>query len=99
MDLIKKWLLRIVILIVFFVALIAAADNSQEVALGFLGYETGQWPVSWWVLTAFVLGVLFGLLLNLLSNTRLRLDARKASKEISRTHKALDKERATAVSE
>jgi uncharacterized integral membrane protein len=99
MDLIKKWLLRIVIFIVFIAALIAASDNSQEVALGFLGYETAEWPVSWWVLTAFVLGVLFGLLLNFLSNTQLRLDARKASKEVSRTHKALDKERATAVSD
>jgi len=80
MGFIKKTLFLFIALIAFLVALLAAADNSAEVALRFLEYETPVWPISWWMLTAFVVGVVFGNLLNLVSNTRLRLDARRARK-------------------
>ena len=79
MNLVKKWLLRLVIFIVFVVALVAATDNSQEVALTFLGMQTPTAPLSWWVLAAFLAGVLFGIVINFMTNTRLRMAARKAS--------------------
>lgn len=78
MELIKRWLFRLLLLVIFVVALLAASDNSQEARLGFLGYETPEWPLSWWILAAFVVGVLFGVLLNTWSNTKLRLKARQA---------------------
>jgi len=99
MAFIKKTLFIFIALIVFIVALLAAADNSAEVALKFLDYETPVWPISWWVLTAFVTGVLFGNLLNLVSNTRLRMGARQANKSANLRTKELDQAKAQMGSE
>lgn len=90
----RKWLFRLVVLVVFLVALIAATDNSQEVALGFLDWRTPEWPLSWWVLTAFVLGVLFGMVVNFLTNAKLRMQARRANRAVAKTAKELDKAKA-----
>lgn len=94
MAFIKKTLFIFIALIVFIVALLAAADNSAEVALKFLDYETPVWPISWWMLAAFVAGVLFGNLLNLVSNTRLRMGARQANKAANLRTKELDQAKA-----
>ena len=90
MNLVKKWLFRLVLFVVFFVALVAASENSTEVSLNFLDYRTPEWPVSWWVLTAFVIGLGVGSLLNLFSNTRLRLRHRNAEKKIAASNRQLD---------
>lgn len=87
----KKWLFRIILLVVFIVALIAATGNSQEVALTFLGFHTPTVPLSWWVLAAFVVGVLFGMLVNFFTNTQLRMTARRATKAVEKTSRELDK--------
>lgn len=80
MGLIKKCLLILVLTLVFVVAFLAAIDNSTEVALKFMGFTTPVLPVSWWILLAFVLGTLFGVLLNVFSNARLKLSARVANR-------------------
>lgn len=90
----KKWSIRFIIVIVFLVALIAAFDNSDAVSLRFMSWATPEWPVSWWVLAAFVIGTLFGLLLNFVTNTRLRMNARQANKQASRREKELSEARA-----
>jgi len=97
MNLIKKWLFRLVLLIVFVVALVAAADNSHEVPLTFLEYQTPLWPISWWMLAAFVVGVLFGSLLNTWSNTRLRVSASRANKQVEKTKRELDKSKSDSA--
>ncbi len=99
MQLIKRWLFRIVLFVVFVVALLAASDNSTEVPLTFLDYQTPVWPVSWWMLSAFVVGVLFGSVLNFWSNTKLRINARSANKQIEKTSKELDLARTTVITE
>ena len=91
MNLIKKWLFRLLVVLVFVVAMLAASDNSTEVPLTFLEYKTPEWPISWWMLSAFVFGVLFGTLLNTWSNTRLRMNARSANKKVEKTVRQLDK--------
>jgi uncharacterized integral membrane protein len=97
MNLLKKSVFWFVAVIVFLVALLAAADNSEEVALRFLSFETPVWPISWWMLLAFVVGVLFGNLLNLVSNTRLRMNARSASKTAEVRARELDQVRAVST--
>jgi uncharacterized integral membrane protein len=91
MNLIKKWLFRLLVVLVFVVAMLAASDNSTEVPLTFLEYKTPEWPISWWMLSAFVFGVLFGTLLNTWSNTKLRINARSANKKVEKTVRELDK--------
>ena len=97
MALIKKIFFTFTVIIVFVIALLAAADNSEEVALKFLEYETPIWPISWWVLVAFVLGTLFGNLLNIVANTKLRLNARAASKTAESRTREMDKLKATTA--
>lgn len=98
MEFLKKWIVRIALFAIAIVALLAAADNSTEVPLTFLGYQTGEWPVSWWMLSAFVIGVLFGMALNTFANLKLRWSARSASKQATRAKDELDKARATPLS-
>jgi lipopolysaccharide assembly protein A len=97
MTFIKKWSLRTLLLLVFIVVLLAASENSQAVALVFLDFKSPQWPVSWWMLVAFVIGLGFGLVLNTLTNTRLRLDARRAKKIVAESQRALDQSRSQLV--
>ncbi len=99
MGFIKKTLFLFIALIVFLIALLAAVDNSAEVTLRFLEYETPVWPISWWMLSAFVIGVIFGNLLNLVSNIRLRMDARRARKTADGRTQELDQARAQPVSQ
>ena len=99
MGFIKKTLFLFIALVAFLVALLAAADNSAEVALRFLEYETPVWPISWWMISAFVVGVVFGNLLNVVSNTRLRMDARRARKTADGRTQELDHARAQPVSQ
>ena len=99
MIVIKRWLFRLLILVVFLVVLLAASDNSEAVALAFLDYQTPEWPLSWWVLSAFVLGVMFGLLLSMVGTTRLKLDKRRAEKAVARSNRDLDRLKATPASD
>ena len=93
MGFIKKTLFLFIAVVTFSVALLAAADNSAEVALKFLEYETPVWPISWWMLSAFSFGVVFGILLNVVSNTRLRMEARSERKIAQGRTRDLDKEK------
>ena len=99
MAFLRKLLFLILALTVFVIALLAAADNSNEVALKFLDYQTPVWPVSWWMLAAFVFGVLFGSILNFVANTRLRMDVRAANKSAASRSKELDQTKAEKMVE
>ena len=90
MTTIKRLLFFIIALIAATLALLLGADNSDEVSLKFLDFETPVWPISWWILTAFVIGVVFGTVLNLVTNTRLRLNVRRANKVAEGRTRELD---------
>ncbi|MBQ61923.1 MAG: hypothetical protein CMQ19_07585 [Gammaproteobacteria bacterium] len=99
MTLLKKWLFRLVLLAIFTVALLLASDNSTEVPLTFLDYQTPVWPISWWMLAAFVIGVLFGTLLNTWSNTKLLLSARNAKRQAIKSAQELNDEASLLTSD
>ena len=94
MGFIKKTLFLFIALVAFLVALLAAADNCTEVTLRFLEYESPVWPISWWMIAAFVVGVAFGNLLNVVSNTRLRMESRRDRKIAQSRIKDLDQVKA-----
>jgi putative membrane protein len=96
MKLVKTLLFWFVAIIVFFVALLAAVDNSAAVALTFMDWSTPEAPISCWVLASFVIGVLFASMINIWTNTRLRLKARSANKQVNKVNSNLDKVRAQA---
>ncbi|MBL6689622.1 MAG: LapA family protein [Pseudomonadales bacterium] len=97
MNFIKRTVFILVAFVAAAVALLAAADNSDEVALKFLEWESPVWPISWWILTAFVVGVLFGTALNLVSDTRLRMNVRKANKTAAGRTRELDQVKASST--
>ncbi|MBT4162325.1 MAG: LapA family protein [Gammaproteobacteria bacterium] len=94
MIFLRKTLFFILAIFLFVIALLAAADNSEAVSLKFIDWASPSWPISWWMLMAFVIGIFFGILLNLYSNTRLRLDARAANKNAASRTRELDRARA-----
>lgn len=97
MTFIRKILFFLIAGFAFVVALLAGADNSDEVALRFLEWQSMTLPVSAWILMTFVIGVLFGSALNLFTNTRLRMDARAAKKTVATRTRELDQVRAVKI--
>ena len=66
------------------VAMLAALSvNQEEIVLRFAVWQTPQ-PLSifWWLLIAFVVGVLFGVLNGMWAGARRRLELRKLNKEL-----------------
>jgi len=94
MNFFRKFVFYLVALIVAVIALLAGADNSDSVTLKFLEWESLSLPVSAWILMAFVLGIAFGMALNLMTNTRLRLNARAANRAAEVRTRELDQARA-----
>ena len=91
MKFVKGLIFKVVAVTLFLLVLLAAADNSEVVALTFLEFRTPELPLFWWVLLAFVGGVAFSTLLNTWANANLRLEARKARSKVDKTNQTLDK--------
>ncbi|MFT4677469.1 MAG: putative integral membrane protein [Candidatus Azotimanducaceae bacterium] len=94
MKLIKSLGFWFIAIIVFLVALLWFADNSEPVPLAFIDWSSPALPVSWWVLGAFLVGVIFTSIVNTWSNTKLRLQARQANKKVTKINQDLDKAKA-----
>ena len=60
----KRVITRIVLAFLVIAAFILATENSDDVALKLLHLETEAWPVSWWMVLSFFLGVLIGQLIS-----------------------------------
>ena len=90
-----SWLARVfwalLAIILFFLA--ALAVNQDPVALRFLAWQTPSISVFWWLLAAFGLGLLLGLLGITVLTTRLSLKNRKLSKQLGNAEQELHKVR------
>ena len=60
----KRVITRIVLAFLVIAACILATENSDDVALKLLHLETEAWPVSWWMVLSFFLGVLISQLIS-----------------------------------
>ncbi|MEK9591258.1 MAG: LapA family protein [Gammaproteobacteria bacterium] len=60
----KRVITRIVLAFLVIAAFILATENSDAVSLKLLHLETEAWPVSWWMVLSFFLGVLIGQLIS-----------------------------------
>lgn len=89
----KFFLLFLVLLV-----LLVAVDNSQEVTLRFVDYETVGLPLLWWMVFAFLLGVGCTLLVNSFTTTKLKLQARSDRNKAEKASQSLDKLRAEQTS-
>ena len=60
----KRVITRIVLAFLVTAAFILATENSDAVSLKLLHLETEAWPVSWWMVLSFFLGVSIGQLIS-----------------------------------
>ena len=68
----KQLITRLVLALLFIAAFILATENSDSVSLKLLHLETEAWPVSWWIVLSFFLGVLLGQLISNLNRSLTR---------------------------
>jgi uncharacterized integral membrane protein len=94
MKLFKSLIFKLVAVIIFILVVLVASENSEKVILSFLDYDSVAWPVSWWMMTAFLSGVIVASVWNLWTNSALRLAVRKANKRSDKTNQSLDQVRA-----
>lgn len=79
----------------FFLA--ALAVNQDPVALHFLTWQTPTISVFWWLLGAFMLGLLLGLLGITVLTTRLSLKNRKLTRLLGNAEKELHQVRKASI--
>ena len=91
MNYIKRLVLGLLLGILFIVGLVYGTDNSTPVSLVFLNWKSPEWPVSWWVLVAFALGIGLGYLINISVNVRAKVGTLKTERELQKSKDELDK--------
>lgn len=82
-----RLLWAVVALLVFFFA--ALAVNQEHISLEFLAWQTPRISVFWWLLAAFALGLLLGLLGITVLSTRLGFKNRSLSKRLKESDSEL----------
>ncbi|MGE0624739.1 MAG: lipopolysaccharide assembly protein LapA domain-containing protein [Pseudomonadales bacterium] len=94
-----SWLSRLfwvsLAVVAFFLA--ALAVNQEPVVLQFLSWQTPSLSVFWWLLAAFGLGLLLGLLAITVLTTRLSLKNRKLSKQLGHAEQELHRVRSLSL--
>lgn len=95
MNWLAKLFWGVLAIFLFFLAMLAV--NQEPVALHFLTWQTPQWSVFWWLLVAFAMGLLLGLLGITVLTTRLSLRNRKLAKQLGNAEKELHKVRALTL--
>ena len=96
-----QWLKRAVLIIVMLLVALATIsfmlENQQNISLQFLEVSSPELPTSLFMVIAFILGSLLGILVGWLMTTRLRLRLMVQSNELNRYRKEVDKLRTQAV--
>jgi uncharacterized integral membrane protein len=67
----------------------ALAVNQDKIALQFVVWRTPEWSVFWWLLLAFLLGLLLGLLGIVWSTARLSLRNRRVTRRLNDAEREL----------
>jgi uncharacterized integral membrane protein len=85
----KRWLIFLLLLLIFILSVGFSMWNTAPVALSFGLYEFAARPLSFWLIITFCLGGLAGLLINagLVRDARLRSRIRALEKELAKRPK------------
>lgn len=81
--------------VLFCIALLAV--NQSQVALRFLGWQTPEVSVFWWLLLAFILGVCVSAVACSLATLRLRMQQRSVAKQLDAANREIEKLRAVTL--
>ena len=91
MSLLARFFWISLAIVLFFLA--ALAVNQEPVALHFLSWQTPSISVFWWLLAAFLLGLLLGLFGITVLTTRLSLKNRKLARQLANAEQEVRKVR------
>lgn len=85
----KRWLVFLLLLLIFIISVGFSMWNTAPVVLSFGVHEFAARPLSFWLILTFCLGGLTGLVVGagLVRDTRLRLHIRRLEKELARRPK------------
>lgn len=89
----QKVLLILLVLFLVLVALVFSLNNQMAVSLNFLLFETQPHGVAVWIIMAFVIGALIGVLITMLATVRTSVSRHNLEKRLARTEQALEKSR------
>lgn len=87
-----KWLKTLVLILAMVLvgSLAALSVNQQEISLAFAMWQTPfALSIFWWLLAAFLLGVIFGVLNGVWASTKRRLEMRKLRQALSQANSEL----------
>ncbi|MDX1818666.1 MAG: LapA family protein, partial [Marinobacter sp.] len=90
----QKILIILLVLVLVLLALVFSLNNQMAVSLNFLLFETQPHGVAVWIIMAFVIGALFGVLMTVLATVRTSVSRRTHKKRLDRAEQALEKTRA-----
>ncbi len=86
-----RWLWKLFLLLTFILILIASIlavlDNSETVSLRFLSWQTPDFSIYWWLLSALAIGFLLGALSVTFGSVRLKLKERHLQKQLKDSEK------------
>ncbi|SFM20670.1 LapA family protein [Marinobacter zhejiangensis] len=86
----QKVLIILLVLVLVLVALVFSLNNQVAVPLNFLVFETQPHGIAVWIIMAFVLGALSGILITVLSTVRTSVSRRQLQKRLTRAERALE---------
>jgi len=90
----QKILIVLLVLVLVLVALVFSLNNQTAVSLNLLLFETQPHGVALWIVMAFVIGALFGILMTFVATFRSAVSRRALRKRLDRAERALEKSRA-----
>lgn len=90
----QKILITLLVLVLILLALVFSLNNQMAVSLNFLLFETQPHGVAVWIIMAFVIGALVGILFTTLATVRTSVSRRTLQKRLERAEQALEKSKA-----
>ena len=92
MGWLRKTLIALLVIFVLLVGLIFSLNNQIQVSLNFLFFRTPALGVAFWIIIAFVIGGLLGILLTSAIVMRQSLTRRRLERRLGKTEKALERQ-------
>ena len=95
----SKWISGFVLVLVFIAGIIFSYYNTASVSLNFGQFRIGTQPVAVWIIGAFVLGGLIGLLVGIgvFRQLRSRVEVRRLRKELNAARQEVNQVRALSL--
>ena len=87
----QKVIIGLVVIFLILAALVFSLNNQVSVSLNFLFFETAAYGIAFWLILAFVVGGVIGMLLTSLAMIRISVSKRHVQKKLDQAEKQLER--------